>query len=113
MATKTIAPEAPAAPSAPTPTMEVEGEAVWTADDGMVISTIHVTQTLDAYVAVEHPEGMTAAQVLRAAKDRALDFAPSICWWDATKRTEWAEIALGANTPSEPSAKPFPLVVTE
>jgi hypothetical protein len=111
MAIKALAPEAPPVPSAP-PAMEVDAEAVWTASPGMSISTIHVTRTQHAYVAVEHPEGMTRAQVLGGLKDRALDFAPSVCWWETETQTDWAEIALGTNAPHDKSAEPFPLIVS-
>lgn len=110
MAIKQLAPEAPPVPTAP-PAMEVEAEAVWTPGPGMAISTIHVTRTQHAYVAVEHAAGMTAAQVLRDLKVRALDFAPAICWWETETQTDWAEIALNKNAPHDPSAEPFSLVV--
>jgi len=99
--------------AAPNPTTEVETETVWTADPGNVISTIHVTRTQHAFVAVEHPDGMTAGAVLRGIKDRALDFAPAICWWETETQTDWAEIALGVNAPHDKSTKPFPLIVSK
>ncbi len=111
MAIKALAPEAPPVPSAP-PAMEVDAEAVWTASPGMSISTIHVTRTQHAFVAVEHSEGMTRAQVLAGLKDRALDFAPSVCWWETETQTDWAEISLGVNAPHDKSAEPFPLIVS-
>lgn len=110
MAIKQLAPEAPPVPTAPA-SMEVDAEAVWTPGPGMAISTIHVTRTQHAYVAVEHPEGMTRAAVLTGLKNRALDFAPSICWWETETQTDWAEIALNVNAPHDPSAEPFPLIV--
>jgi len=110
MAIKQLAPEAPPVPSAP-PSMEVDAEAVWTPGPGMSISTIHVTRTQHAYVAVEHPEGMTRAAVLAGLKVRALDFAPAVHWWETETQTDWAEIALGVNAPHDKSAEPFPLIV--
>lgn len=96
----------------PMPVVEVEPTApVWSASPGNVISTIHVTRTQHAYVAVEHPEGMTAGKVLALAKDRALDFAPQIGWWDAETETAWADINVGTNAPHDPNAEPFSLVV--
>ena len=110
MAIKALAPEAPPVPSAP-PAMEVDGAPVWSPSPGMSISTIHVTRTQHAYVAVEHPEGMSRAAVLTALKVRALDFAPKVGWWECETQTDWAEIALDTNTPHDKSAEPFPLVV--
>lgn len=112
MAVKALAPEAPPVPSAP-PAMEVDAAPVWSPSPGMSISTIHVTRTQHAYVSVEHPEGMTRAAVLAGLKDRALDFAPTVCWWETETQTEWAEIALGVNAPHDTSVEPFPLIVSK
>ena len=110
MAIKSAAME-PVPPAAPNPTTEVETETVWTPSPGMSISTIHVTRTQHAYVAVEHAEGMTRAAVLAGLKVRALDFAPSIQWWETETQTDWAEIALNVNAPHDKGCEPFPLVV--
>ena len=105
---KSTTPEAPP----PMPVVEVEpAEPAWAPSPGMAISTIHVTRTQHAYVAVEHAEGMSRAAVLAELKNRALDFAPNVGWWDCETQTEWAEIALGTNAPHDPNAEPFSLVV--
>lgn len=110
MAIKNLAAEAPPAPSAP-PAMEIDAKPVWSPSPGMAISTVHVTRTQHAYVAVEHPGGMTRAAVLAELKNRALDFGPKVGWWECETQTEWAEIALDSNAPHDTTAEPFPLVV--
>jgi hypothetical protein len=98
--------EAIPAPAAPPPQ---EGPKVYVASPGMVISTVKVVRTQDAFVAVEHPEGWDADMVMAGLQKRAMDLAEKTRWWDATSETEIDSVALGENEPDDKHCEPFAL----
>ena len=65
-----------------------------------IISTVKVTRAMTATVLVEHPATMTADEVMAGLKERAMDFAGYVSWWDVDsddQRTEIASVALGVD----------------
>lgn len=95
--------------AAPKPPPAPEGPVVYEPDEGMAISTVKVTRTQDAYVAVEHPEGWGEAEVLAAIDGVVMDFAPKVTWWDADSTSSIDGVAVGENEPDDPHREPYRL----
>lgn len=103
MATRIPAPD-PAAPATPPP-----AQPTYTADEGMVISTIRIQQTRDAYVAIEHPADWSGDELSAAVSARKADIVSATRWWDAAATTEIIEAVMDANEPDDPSMEPVSL----
>lgn len=92
---------------APEPAPVPEGPVVYEPDEGMAISTVKVTRTSDAYIAVEHPAGWSEEDVMAALDKRKMDFADKIGWWNADTTTDIETLVLGENDPDDPHREPF------
>lgn len=94
---------------APAPPPKPEGPVHWAPSPGMAISTLRVSRSQDAFVAVEHPEGWGEAEVLAAVNARLLDLGKKIDWWDADSTSAVEGVTLGENDPDNPHCEPFAL----
>lgn len=81
----------------------------WKPEKGNTISNLHIVQTMDAWVALEHPEDWSAEQVLAEVQKRAIDLGGRTHFWDASKKTRIKGVVLDEFDPDDRHMKPFNL----